>query len=223
MKTLTIGRDSTNDIVINDNFISRKHAQLILLDNKQVILKDLDSSNGSFVNGNKIKETNLNPGDIVKFGSIFFDWQAHLQSSSQQSNNTPPVNQERASQQKSAPIPDNASNKLFVNSSIADNLPAMVKNELATLSAQKQQEFVEEYNRKKKSVALAYLLLFPFCLCLHYGYLRKWGLQLIFWFTFLGFGIWWFIDLFRTYGMVQDYNKDVAIEVIRNLKAISNS
>ena len=47
-------------------------------------------------------------------------------------------------------------NKLYIPSSIADSLPSMVKNELARLSAQKQEEFVEEYKknniRKEKSV-----------------------------------------------------------------------
>ena len=111
--------------------------------------------------------------------------------------------------------------KLFIPSSIADSLPAMVRNELSKLSAGKQEEFLEEYKRKSKSVGLAYLFLIVI-LAMHYGYLGKWGLQIVFWVTMAGFGVWWFIDLFRTYGMVENYNKDVASEVIRNLKAMSN-
>lgn len=110
-------------------------------------------------------------------------------------------------------------NKLFIQSSIADYLPSMVKNELAKMSAQKQEEFVEEYKRKAKSVGIAYLLII--LIGMHYGYLRKWGLQVVFWLTAGGLFIWCLVDLFRIPGLVKNYNKDIATEVMRNLKAIS--
>jgi hypothetical protein len=112
-------------------------------------------------------------------------------------------------------------NNLFIPSSIADDLPAMVRNELARMSAQKQEEFVEEFKRKQKSLGTAYLFLF-IILAMHYGYLKKWGLQFVFWFTCGGFFIWWAIDIFRLPGLVKNYNKDIATDVMRNLKAISN-
>lgn len=111
-------------------------------------------------------------------------------------------------------------NKLYIPASIADTLPAMVRNELAKMPAQKQEEFVEEFKRKRKSVGIAYLFL-VIILAMHYGYLRKWGLQIVFWLTAGGLGIWWLIDLFRVPGLVRSYNKDVANDVMRNLKAIS--
>ena len=111
--------------------------------------------------------------------------------------------------------------KLYISASIADSLPSMVKNELAKLSAQKQEEFVEEYKRKAKSVGIAYLFLIVI-LAMHYGYLRKWGLQIVFWLTGGGFFIWWLIDLFRLVGLVKNYNKDVATDTMRNLKAMSS-
>jgi hypothetical protein len=110
--------------------------------------------------------------------------------------------------------------KLFISSSIANNLPAMVRNELARLSAQKQQEFLEEYDRNKKSVGFAYLLWF--FLGWHYAYQRKWGIQFLYWFTVGGVGIWALIDIFRVPGMIRGYNKDRAIDVMRNLVAISS-
>jgi hypothetical protein len=112
-------------------------------------------------------------------------------------------------------------NKLYIQSSIADSLPSMVKNELAKMPAQRQEEFVEEYKRKAKSLGIAYLFLIV-VLAMHYGYLRKWGLQIVFWLTGGGFFIWWFIDIFRLPGLVKNYNKDIATEVMRNLKSISN-
>jgi hypothetical protein len=78
MKTYTIGRDPTNQITLNDNFVSRQHAQLIITDDGKIILKDLDSTNGSFVNGNKIKECIIKPGDIVKIGGAFLNWSKYL-------------------------------------------------------------------------------------------------------------------------------------------------
>jgi hypothetical protein len=102
---------------------------------------------------------------------------------------------------------------------IADNLPAMVRNELVKFSAQKQEEFIEEYKRKAKSVGFAYVLWFLFgC---HYGYMQKWGIQILYWLTGGGLLIWAFIDLFRITGMIRDYNKDIAVDVFRNLKAVS--
>ncbi len=111
--------------------------------------------------------------------------------------------------------------KLYISASIADNLPSMVKNELAKMSAQKQEEFVEEYKRKAKSLGIAYLFLI-IVLAMHYGYLGKWGLQIVFWLTGGGFLIWWFIDLFRLPGLVKNYNKDIASDTMRNLKAMSS-
>ena len=111
--------------------------------------------------------------------------------------------------------------KLYISASVADSLPSMVKNELAKMSAQKQEEFVEEYKRKAKSLGVAYLLLI-IVLAMHYGYLRQWGLQIVFWLTGSGFFIWWFIDLFRLPGLVKNYNKDIATDIMRNLKAMSS-
>jgi hypothetical protein len=37
-----------------------------------------------------------------------------------------------------------------------------------------------------------------------------------------GFFIWWLIDLFRLPGLVKNYNKDIATDTMRNLKAMSS-
>lgn len=110
-------------------------------------------------------------------------------------------------------------NRLFIPASIARTLPAIVKNELTKCSAQKQEEFIEEYKRRKKSLAVAYLLLFIFPV--YYGYLKKWGLLVLYWFTGAGCMLWWFIDIFRLPGLVNNYNKDIAMDVMRSLVAIS--
>lgn len=76
MRTIiVIGRDTDNDIVINDPHISRHHLQLVKDDNGSISIIDLDSTNGVFVNGQKIAgETKLQPSDIVTIGSITVPW-----------------------------------------------------------------------------------------------------------------------------------------------------
>jgi hypothetical protein len=108
--------------------------------------------------------------------------------------------------------------KLYIPTEIIDTLPSLVKNELKELSTQKQEEFLEEYNRKKKSVGWTYVLWF---IGFHYAYLRKWGTLVLYWITFAGLFIWAIIDLFRIPGLVKDYNKDASIDIMRNLKVIS--
>lgn len=65
---ITIGRDSTNGIVINDAEISRRHARLTYQGGKYV-LEDLGSTNGTFVNGQRLAGPRvLKPGEVVSFG-----------------------------------------------------------------------------------------------------------------------------------------------------------
>ncbi len=63
-----IGRDLSNDVVINDPEISRRHSRLFTQGNTYV-LEDLGSTNGTFVNGQRLMGPNmLRPGDVITFG-----------------------------------------------------------------------------------------------------------------------------------------------------------
>lgn len=65
---ITIGRDSANGITINDAEISRRHARLTFQGGKYV-LEDLGSTNGTFVNGQRLAGPRvLKPGEVVSFG-----------------------------------------------------------------------------------------------------------------------------------------------------------
>jgi pSer/pThr/pTyr-binding forkhead associated (FHA) protein len=65
---LNIGRDSTNEITINDAEISRRHARLTFQGGKYV-LEDLGSTNGTFVNGQRLAGPRvLKAGEVVSFG-----------------------------------------------------------------------------------------------------------------------------------------------------------
>ncbi|MBN2695894.1 FHA domain-containing protein [bacterium] len=66
-----IGRNSECDIIINHRSISEKHAQ-ITCDGKSVKIKDLNSSNGILINGEKYGISQLSEGDIVSVGHVKF-------------------------------------------------------------------------------------------------------------------------------------------------------
>ncbi|NVJ60421.1 MAG: FHA domain-containing protein [Gammaproteobacteria bacterium] len=70
-KVLTIGRDTQCDIAIPMPHISRRHAQ-VLQDGNKLMIKDLGSSNGTFVNGQKQSETYLKNGDEIRVDEFCF-------------------------------------------------------------------------------------------------------------------------------------------------------
>jgi predicted component of type VI protein secretion system len=67
-EAITIGRGADNTIVVNDPSISTHHAQL-LLEGDTYRLKDLDSTNGTRVNGKPVTETVLRLEDRIRFGA----------------------------------------------------------------------------------------------------------------------------------------------------------
>jgi pSer/pThr/pTyr-binding forkhead associated (FHA) protein len=69
LDSTTIGRGPDNAIRIEDSTISHHHAT-IQLNGTEVILRDLNSTNGTRVNGQKITEAKLSHGDTVRFGKI---------------------------------------------------------------------------------------------------------------------------------------------------------
>jgi pSer/pThr/pTyr-binding forkhead associated (FHA) protein len=65
---ITIGRDPSNDIVINEAEVSRKHARLFFQD-ETYLLEDLGSTNGTFVNGQRLTSPqNLQLGASILLG-----------------------------------------------------------------------------------------------------------------------------------------------------------
>jgi len=65
----TIGRVEDNTFQIADPSVSSHHCE-VLLRGSDVVVKDLNSTNGSFLNGEKISEVVLKPGQTLKLGQI---------------------------------------------------------------------------------------------------------------------------------------------------------
>jgi adenylate cyclase len=70
-QTYVVGRAVTSDIPIFDPTISRRHAELQVTASA-VRLKDLGSSNGTFINGERVTEGTVEPGNSVTFGKVVF-------------------------------------------------------------------------------------------------------------------------------------------------------
>lgn len=66
-----VGRDEAAKIRIPIASISRRHCELTW-DEDEVHVKDLGSSNGTFVNGKRIRQAELAPGDLLAVGPVVF-------------------------------------------------------------------------------------------------------------------------------------------------------
>jgi len=67
-----LGRKGDSDIQLNDPRVSRRHAKLEVVEGK-LVLTDLGSLNGTFVNGSRVAEQELKTGDLVKVGETVFE------------------------------------------------------------------------------------------------------------------------------------------------------
>lgn len=64
---IVLGRGIQSDILVDDDGVSRYHAKIVLRGEKRVLV-DLDSTNGTFLNGAKAKEAVLQEGDKIQMG-----------------------------------------------------------------------------------------------------------------------------------------------------------
>lgn len=80
MKIIKVGRSSANDVVIqNDPYVGRSHCQFIMDDNGGYRVIDLNSANGTFVNGvRRSGETRLKANDTVRIGNSMLPWQTYF-------------------------------------------------------------------------------------------------------------------------------------------------
>ena len=107
MKVLTIGRSSdNNNIVINDAKVSRSHLQIVKDDNGNYFAIDLESTNGTFVNGKHISgKVPLQKGDVVIIGNTTLPWETYfVDKSNPTSSNSSVVNKKSNKRKKSVII-----------------------------------------------------------------------------------------------------------------------
>lgn len=77
MKLIVIGSSGNSHIVLNSPYVSSYHAEILLLDNGDIILEDKGSRNGTFLNENKLKpntEVSIKRGDNIRFADTMLDW-----------------------------------------------------------------------------------------------------------------------------------------------------
>ncbi len=70
---LSVGRTKENDLMIDDQSISKIHAALVLNSDRQLMVADTGSTNGTFINGQRIaygKALLINEADKLKFGNV---------------------------------------------------------------------------------------------------------------------------------------------------------
>ena len=91
MKVIKIGRSPENDIVISETFISRQHALLMVDNSGKIRIRDLDSTSGTYVNGNRIQEEALALDDDIRLGNYRLDVRSCLESAASIREDSPPV------------------------------------------------------------------------------------------------------------------------------------
>ena len=112
MAIIKIGRSSANDVVIDSPVVSSQHASISISDTGDIVIKDLNSSNGTFVNGERINSHILKPDDNVRLANIPFNWQKVLNDYKEKT---------KISEHKSAIIPPDVVNqKLVGKGGVAD-------------------------------------------------------------------------------------------------------
>ena|ERR1043166_4877183 len=79
---VTVGRALDNMIRLDDGTVSHHHAMFVL-DRNEYKLRDLNSTNGTRVNGLRIVETKLHNGDQVRMGSVEMRFESDIKKASQ--------------------------------------------------------------------------------------------------------------------------------------------
>lgn len=84
MKTVSIGRRSSNEVSIKDPLVSRDQHCLITEENGHYYIFDANSTNGTYVNGSRIpnaEKIRLHHGDVVRIGNTVLPWQSYFKTS----------------------------------------------------------------------------------------------------------------------------------------------
>ncbi|MBB6479225.1 FHA domain-containing protein [Spirochaeta isovalerica] len=87
-ENFSIGRLDSSDLILSSGSVSRRHARMNF-DGEDLYIQDLNSSNGTFVNGSRIKERSLlRHGDLLKIGQTEFRVSEGMPASGEQEEHT---------------------------------------------------------------------------------------------------------------------------------------
>jgi EAL domain-containing protein (putative c-di-GMP-specific phosphodiesterase class I) len=74
--TFTVGRHPSSNLCLSDTTVSGRHAEIVTI-NRDLFVRDLNSTNGTLLNGRKLQNlTGLRSGDVLHFGSAMFTLQS---------------------------------------------------------------------------------------------------------------------------------------------------
>lgn len=123
---------------------------------------------------------------------------------------------ETAAPKRAATGPQASNNTQSLPFSAIQDIDPLLLSQITNLPHEDQVKFLAEYHSKKKTVMLGYVCWF--FLGVHYGYVGKWGMQIAYWLTLGGLGMWAIIDLFRIPGIINTYNREMGTALIpRNM------
>ncbi len=74
MVPISIGRNQGNDVILHNDKVSGVHARAFYNDNEEIVLEDLDSRNGTFIDGRKIKQTVIGEKSAIILGDELIDF-----------------------------------------------------------------------------------------------------------------------------------------------------
>jgi hypothetical protein len=67
---VTVGRSTDCDVVVGEETVSRRHAELLHSPDDTWVVRDLDSLNGTWVNGSRVREARVSRGDVLRLGGL---------------------------------------------------------------------------------------------------------------------------------------------------------
>lgn len=74
--SFTVGRHPSSNLCLSDGTVSGRHAEIMTI-NRDLFLRDLNSTNGTLLNGRKLQNlTGLRSGDVLHFGSVMYTLQS---------------------------------------------------------------------------------------------------------------------------------------------------
>ncbi len=113
-ESVVLGRSVKHaNVVLDDNRLSRAHCRIEPSDDGWTVI-DLESQNGTFLNGRRIKQSMLKPGDVIKLGAVEVDFEVNSGPGGEtvmkgvQSANLPPENADLSLEEPDAVSDDSA-------------------------------------------------------------------------------------------------------------------